>query len=71
MANLSVVVVDQTMAIAMPSGLHVPAVVKQECVIDCRPSAEKQRSLFVRASDDQLQARFMDQHRFKRLSLLY
>ena len=57
MANLSAAVVDQTMAIAMPSGLHVPAVVKQECVVDCRPSAEKQRSLFVGVSDDQSQAR--------------
>ena len=71
MANLSAAVVDQTMAIAMPSGLHVPADVEQECVVDCRPSAEKQRSLFVVASDDQLQARRIDQHRFKHRSLLY
>ena len=62
MANLSAAVVDRTMAIAMPSGLHVPAVVKQECVIDCRPSAEKQRSLFVRTSDDQSQDRRINQH---------
>ena len=48
MANLSEALVDRTMAIAMPSGLHVPAVVEQECVADCRLSAEKRRSLFRR-----------------------
>ena len=44
MANLDVALMDQTMAITMPSGLHVPAVVKQECVVDYRFSSEKQRS---------------------------
>ena len=70
MANLSAAVVDRTMAIAMSSGLHVPAVVKQECVVDCRPSAEKQRSLFVGVSNDQLQAHQSIQHRFKLLHSL-
>ena len=42
--NLNVALMDQTMAIDMLSGLHVPAVVKQECVVDYRLSAEKQRS---------------------------
>ena len=71
MSNLSAAVVDRTMAIAMPSGLHMPAVVKQECVVDYRLSAEKQRSLFVGASDDQSRARRIDQHQFKHRSLLY
>ena len=53
MANPSVAVLDRTMAIAMPSGLHVPAVAEEECVVDCKLSAEKQRSLYVGASDDQ------------------
>ena len=53
MADLSEALVDRTMAIAMPSGLHVPAVAEQECVVDCKLSAEKQRSLYVGASDDQ------------------
>ena len=43
MANLDVALIDWTMAIAMLSGLHVPAVVKQECVVDYWLSAEKQR----------------------------
>ena len=60
MSSLSAAVVDRTMAIAMPSGLHVPAVIKQECVVDCRPSAEKQRSLFVGASNDQSRVRRID-----------
>ena len=71
MVILSAAVVDRTMAIAMPSGRHVPAVVEQECVVDCRPSAEKQRSLIVGASDDQSRALHIDQHRFKRRSLPY
>ena len=45
MANLNVALLERTMAIAMPFGLHVPAVVKQECVIDYRLSAEKKRPL--------------------------
>ena len=61
MLNLSAAVVDQTMAIAMLSGLHVPVVVEQECV-DWGPSAEKQRSFSVGASNDQLQARHINQH---------
>ena len=71
MSSLSAALVDRTMAIAMPSGLHVPAVIEQECVVDCRLSAEKQRSLFIGASDDQSQARHIDQHQFKHRSLLY
>ena len=53
MTNPSVALLDQAMVIAMPSGLHVPAVAEQECVVDCKLSAEKQRSLYVGASDDQ------------------
>jgi hypothetical protein len=71
MAILSAAMVDQTMAIAMPSGRHVPAVVKQECVVDCRPSAEKQRSFIVGASDDQSRACHIDQNRFKHWLLPY
>ena len=37
MADLSEALVDRTMAVAMPSGLHVPAVAEQECVVDCCP----------------------------------
>jgi hypothetical protein len=61
MADLSEALVDRTMAIAMPSGLHVPAVAEQECVVDCKLSAEKQRSLYVGASDDQSLGPSIDQ----------
>ena len=37
--------VERAMAITMPPGLHVPAVARQECVVDYRLSAEKQRTL--------------------------
>ena len=48
MSNLSEALVERAMAIAMPSGLHMPAVVEQECAVDCRLSAEKQRTLLRR-----------------------
>ncbi len=41
MAVLSAAVLERAIANAMPSSLHVPAVVEQECVVDCRPSTEK------------------------------
>ena len=72
MANLSAALVDRAMAIAMPSGLHSFAVVEQECVVDCKLSAEKQRSLSFGASDDQSRAlryRFSIDSNFKRCSI--
>ena len=45
MSDLFEALVERAMAIAMPSGLLMPAVVAQECAVDCRLSAEKQRTL--------------------------
>ena len=41
MTDPSEALVEQVMAIAMPSDLHVPAVARQEYAVDCRLFAKK------------------------------